>query len=93
MGNGTGHRAKLIERIKQGRRTGPMQWTRVFILVVAAVELVRVTSEVYGGKASLGLVFSAVVMVFIVAVAIMGLGMIEMNERFAALLELIGEDK
>lgn len=36
---------------------------------------------------------SAVVMIFLVAVAAMGLGTLEMNGRFAALLELIGEDK
>jgi hypothetical protein len=32
-------------------------------------------------------------MVFIVAIAGIGLGALEMNERFAALIKLIGEDK
>lgn len=59
----------------------------------ATAELVFVISAVHRGKGSLGLVADAVVMIFLVAVAAMGLGTLEMNERFAALLELIGEDK
>jgi hypothetical protein len=57
------------------------------------VELIKLISDVHRGKGSLGLVADAVVMVFIVAVAAMGLGTLDMNERFTALLELIGEDK
>ena len=86
-------RSKLIKQIKGGRQTGAIQWTRVILLLVTAVELFGVTSDVFLGKASLGLVFETVVMVFIVAVAAMGLGNLELNERFGALLELIGEEK
>jgi hypothetical protein len=32
-------------------------------------------------------------MVFIVAIAAIGLGILELNERFAALIALIGEEK
>ena len=86
-------KSQLLKQIKRGRQTGATQWTRIIVMLVAAVELFNVISDIHRGKGSLGLVADAVVMVFIVAVAAMGLGTLDMNERFTALLELIGEDK
>jgi hypothetical protein len=60
---------------------------------VAAAELFNVVWDVHRGKGNFILLASAMVMVFIVAMAGIGLGLLEMNERFERLIELIGEDK
>ena len=86
-------RIQLLKQIKRGKQTGAIQWTRLIVMLVAGVEMFSLVSDVNRGRGSLGLVADAVVMVFILAVAAMGLGTLDMNERFTALLELIGEDK
>jgi hypothetical protein len=93
MGIDSARRSKLLKQIKGGKQTGATHWTKIIVMLVAAAEMFNLMSDVRQGKASLGLVADAVVMVFIVAVAAMGLGALDMNERFAALLELIGEEK
>ena len=45
------------------------------------------------GKGNFGLLASAIFVIFIVAIAGIGLRALEMNERFAALIKLLGEDK
>ena len=86
-------RSKLLKQVKGGRQTGATQWTRLFVIVVAAAEMVNVVSDVHRGKGNFSLLASAIVMIFIVAIAGIGLGTLDMNERFAALTKLIGEDK
>ncbi len=86
-------RSKLLQQVKRGRRTGAIQWTRLFVMLASAAELFNVLLDVFQGKGSVNLLADAVVMVFIVAIAAIGLGILEMNERFAALLALIGEEK
>ena len=94
MDNESIRRTKLIKQIKHGRLTGATQWVRLLLIVGTAVEMVRVNEVVLRqGKGSFGLLTSAIGMVFLVAIAAIGLGQLEMNERFAALLKLIGEDK
>ncbi len=92
-----GHRFRQKEpaiEANQARQTnGATQWTRIFVTLVAAVEMFFLISVVLRGRGSLGLVAEGVVMVFIVAVTAIGPGTLEMNERFTALLELIGEDE
>ncbi len=67
---------------------------RLLVIVGAAIEMFRVSEVVVRqGKGSFALLTAAIVMVFLVAVAAIGLGQLEMNERFAALLELIGKEK
>ena len=83
---------KLLNRIRHGKPMGAAQWTRVFVIVGAAIELSLVNELVLReGRGSFGVLSTALVMVFIVAVAGIGLGQLEINERFAALLELLGE--
>ncbi len=86
-------RSKLLQQVKRGRKTGATQWARLFVMLVAAAEMINVVSDVHRGKGTVILLANAIVMVFIVAMAGIGLGSLEMNERFAALTELIGEDK
>jgi len=86
-------RSKLLQQVKRGRQTGATQWARLFVMLVAAAEMINVVSDVHRGKGTVILLANAIVMVFIVAMAGIGLGSLEMNERFAALTELIGEDK
>ena len=64
------------------------------MIVGAAIEMFRVCEVVLRqGKGSFALLTAAIGMVFVVAIAAIGLGALEMNERFAALIKLIGEDK
>jgi uncharacterized oligopeptide transporter (OPT) family protein len=86
-------RSKLLKQIKRGRLTGAVQWVRLFVIVGATVEMFRVNEAVRQGKGNFALLTAAIGMVFLVAVAAIGLGQLEMNERFAVLLDLIGEDK
>jgi uncharacterized oligopeptide transporter (OPT) family protein len=86
-------RSKLLKQIKRGRLTGAVQWVRLLVIVGATVEMVRVNEVVRQGKGSFALLTAAIGMVFLVAVAAIGLGQLEMNERFAALIKLMGEDK
>jgi len=86
-------RSKLLEQVKRGRQRGATQWARLFVMLVAAAEMLNVIRDVHGGKGNFSLLASAIVMVFIVAIAGIGLGTLEINERFAALINLIGEDK
>jgi hypothetical protein len=87
-------RSKLLQEVKRGRQTGPTQWARlVVILVATAAEMFNVVSDVHRGKGNFALLANAIVVVFIVAMAGIGLGTLDMNERFAALIKLIGEDK
>ncbi len=86
-------RSKLLQQVKRGRRTGATQWARLFVMLVAAAEMFNVVLDVHRGKGNFSLLVSAIVMVFIVALAAIGLGTLDMNERFAALIQLIGEDK
>jgi hypothetical protein len=84
---------KLLQQVKRGRRTGASQWTRLFIMLASAAELFNVVLDAHRGTGSFSLLADAIVMVFIVAIAAIGLGILEMNERFAALIALIGEEK
>lgn len=94
MDNESIRRTKLIKQIKHGRLTGAMQWVRLLVIVGASVEMIRVSEVVLRqGKGSFALLFGAIGMVLLVAIAAIGLVQLEMNERFAALLELIGEGK
>ena len=87
-------RSKLLKQVKRGRQTGAIQWVRLFIIVSGAITMFGVNEVVIRqGKGSFALLAAAIGMVFLVAVAAIGLGQLEMNERFAALLELIGEEK
>ncbi len=86
-------RSKLLQQVKRGRKTGATQWARLFVMLVAAAEMFNVVSDVHRGKGNFVLLTSALVMVFIVAMAAIGLGILEMNERFASLIALIGEEK
>jgi hypothetical protein len=86
-------RRKLLLQVKRGRRTGATQWTRLLVMLGSAAELFNVVLDVHRGQGSLSLLADAVVMVFIVAIAATGLGILELNERFAALIALIGEGK
>jgi uncharacterized oligopeptide transporter (OPT) family protein len=94
MDNESIRRTKLIKQIKHGRLTGAAQWVRLLVIVGASVEMVRVYEVVLRqGKGSFALLAGSIGMVLLVAIAAIGLGQLEMNERLAALLELIGEDK
>jgi hypothetical protein len=86
-------RIQLLKQIKRGKQTGAILWTKLIVILVAGVEMFSLVSEVNRGRGSLWLVADGVVMVFIVAVAAMGLSALDLNERFTALLELIGEDE
>jgi hypothetical protein len=85
-------RSKLLQQVKRGRM-GATQWTRLFVMLVAAGEMFNVVSDAHRGKGNFSLLASAIVMIFILAIAGIGLGALDMNERFAALIQLIGEDK
>jgi hypothetical protein len=86
-------RSKLLEQVKRRRQRGATQWARLFVMLVAAAEMFNVVLDVHRGKGNFALLANAIVMVFIVAMAGIGLGTLDMNERFAALIKLIGEDK
>jgi hypothetical protein len=86
-------RRKLLQQVKRGRRTGAIQWTRLFVMLASAAELFNVVVDVHQGKGDFTLLADAIVMVFILAMAAIGLGILEMNERLAALVALIGEEK
>jgi hypothetical protein len=86
-------RSKLLKQVKRGRQTGATHWTRLFVMLVAAAEMFNVVSDVHRGKGNFSLLVSAIVMVFLLAIAAIGLGTLDMNERFATLIKLIGEDK
>src|SRR5712692_10208310 len=88
-----GSRARLLRQVKSGRQTGATHWTRLFIIVVSAAEMVNVVLDVQRGRGTFTLLSSAIVMVFIVAMAAIGLGILDTNERFASLIALIGEEK
>jgi hypothetical protein len=93
MDTDSARRGKLLQRVKRGGRTGAIQWTRLFVMLASAAELFNVVLDVHQGRGSLSLLVDAIVMVFILAVAAIGLGILETNERFAALIALLGEDK
>jgi len=94
MNMDSSRRATLIRQIKQGRQFGATQSARLFVIVVGAITMFGASEVVFRqGKGSLGFLTSVIGMVFVTAVAGIGLGQLEMNERFAALLELIGEDR
>jgi len=86
-------RSKLLQQVKRGRQTGATQWARLLVMLVAAAEMFNVVLDVHRGKGNFILLASAIVMVFIVTMAAIGLGILEMNERFASLIALIGEEK
>jgi len=85
-------RSKLLQQVKRGKM-GATQWTRLFVMLVAAAEMFGVVWDVHRGKGNFTFLASAIVMIFILAIAGIGLGALEMHERFAALVKLIGEDK
>jgi len=94
MNMDSGRRSKLLKQIKRGRQTGATQLVRLLVIVGTTIEMFGVYEVVIRqGKGSFALLAAAIGMVFLVAVAAIGLGQLEMNERFAALLELIGEEK
>jgi hypothetical protein len=86
-------RRKLLQQVKRGRQTGATRLARLVVMLVAGFEMFNVVWEVHRGKGSLTLLTSAIVLLFVVAMAGIGLSILEMNERFAALIDLIGEDK
>jgi hypothetical protein len=71
---------------------GATQWTRLFIMLASAAELFNAVLDVHRGTGSFNLLADAIIMVFIVAIAAIGLSILELNERFAALIALIGEE-
>lgn len=81
-----------MQQVKRGRQTGATQWARIIVMLASAAELVNVVLDARQGKARLTLLADAIVLVFIVAMAAMGLGLLELNERFASLIALLGED-
>lgn len=85
-------KSELLKQIKYGRRMGALNWARILLISVAAWEIIQLVEDTHHGKGNLVLVVDGLVMVFILAVAAMGLGTLDMSERFAALLELIGEE-
>src|SRR5258708_6350265 len=88
MNMDSGRRSKLIKQIKRGRQTGATQLVRLLVIVGAAIEMFRIYEVVLRqGKGSFALLTAAIGIVFLVAVAAIGLGQLEINERFAALLE------
>jgi hypothetical protein len=62
-------------------------------MLASAAELFDIVLDVHRGMGNLNLLVDAIVMVFIVTMAGIGLSILEMNERFAALIALIGEEK
>ena len=93
MDNDSVRRSKLLQQVKRGKQMGATQWTRLFVMLVTAAEMFYVVSDVHRGKGSFALLASAIVALFVVAMAGIGLGTLDMNERFDALIKLIGEDK
>jgi len=94
MNMDSGRRSKLLKQIKRGRQTGATQLVRLLVIVGTTIEMFGVYEVVIRqGKGSFALLAAAIGRFFLVAVAAIGLGQREMNERFAALLELIGEEK
>jgi hypothetical protein len=93
MDTDSANRSKLLQQVKRGRRTGAMQRAVLFVILASAAELFNVVRDVHGGRGTHTLLADAIVMVFILVMAAIGLGAIEMNERFAALIALIGEEK
>jgi len=85
-------RSQLLKQIKRGRN-GATQWTRIFLLLVTAGVVAIVQLDVFKGKENFHLLASALVMLFLLATGGIGLGILEMNERFRALLDLIEEDE
>jgi|SRR5882724_2389098 len=86
-------RAKLLKQIKNGRRTGIIQWTKIFMLLLCAGAMVVMIRDASKGRMNFMLLASSVNFVFLYAVSVMGLDSIEMNQRFNDLIELIGEEK
>jgi len=43
-------RSKLFQQVKRGRQTGPTQWTRLVVILVAAAEMFNVVLDVHRGK-------------------------------------------
>ena len=87
-------KSKLLKQIRRGKQTGAIQWVRLLVMVGAAIEMFRVNDVVLRqGKGSFALLATATGVVFLVAIAAIGLGQLEMNERFDALLELVEETK
>jgi hypothetical protein len=89
----SGRRNKVLQQVKRGRQMGATQLTRLFVILVTAAEMFNVVSDVHRGRGNFILLANAIVMLFILAMAGIGLGHLDMNERFAALIKLIGEDK
>jgi hypothetical protein len=86
-------RTKLLQQVKRGRQMGAMRLVTLFVMIVASAQLFYILSDVDRGKGSFGLLAAAMVGLFILAIAGIGLSILEMNERFAALIDLMGEDK
>lgn len=86
-------RSRLLKQVKRGRQTGATQWARIFVMLVATAEMLNVLGDVHRGKGNVSLLAGAMVIIFILAIAGIGLGILEMNERFTDLIKLIGEDK
>jgi hypothetical protein len=82
-----------LQQVQRGRQTGATQWMRLLVMLGSAAELLNVVLDVHRGRGNFTLLVSAIVVVFIVAMAAIGLGVLEMNERFTSLIALIGEDK
>jgi len=93
MDNEVVRRHELLQQVKRGRQTGLLQWTRLFVILVSAVEVATLVLDVHRGRGTVTLLADGIVMVFILAMAAMGLGVLETNQRFVALIALIGEDK
>jgi hypothetical protein len=86
-------RAKLLKQIKNGRRTGAILWTRLFMLLLCAGAMVVMIQDASKGKMNFMLLACSVNFVFLFAISVMGLGLLDMNQRFNDLIELIGEEK
>jgi hypothetical protein len=86
-------RAKLLKQIKNGRRTGIIQLTRVLMLLACAGAMVVMIQDASRGKMNFMLLACSVNFVFLFAISVMGLGLLDMNQRFNDLVELIGEEK
>jgi len=85
-------RTKLLKQVKRGRQTGIINWTRLFMILVSAGAMFGMISDAFSGKENFKLLTSQVLFVFIFALSVMGLGVLELNKRFDDLIELIGEE-
>jgi hypothetical protein len=87
----TDARRKLLDQVKRGRKGWSKLWFIVILLATCGT-LIEGVSTFSKGKGSFSYVGSLLVGVFIFAIAVMAFLIQQMNDRFSALVELLGED-